>query len=81
MEKKLSFAQELKQKLKGTWDSPCIEVCSYKMGHPFCRACGMLRAEKKAWHAMNSIEKADARATADNRMRTLVHVKTGTSVQ
>jgi predicted Fe-S protein YdhL (DUF1289 family) len=73
MEKHISFAQELKQKLKGTWDSPCIEVCSYRMGHPFCSACGLTRVEKKSWPGSTADQKGAICDAADQRIKTLVH--------
>ncbi len=73
MEKQLSLAHTLKQKLKGTWDSPCIEVCSYKMGHPFCRACGLTRSEKKAWPGLPTEQKTSVRNGSLQRIKTLVH--------
>lgn len=73
MAKQLPLVKELKQKLKGTWDSPCIEVCTYKAGHPHCRACGMTRAEKKTWPRTPSAEKTAVAASAAERIKTLVH--------
>lgn len=69
MEKQLPFAQALKQKLKGTWDSPCVEVCSYKMGHPFCRACGLTRPEKKGWSRLDEGQKQLLRGISAGRIR------------
>lgn len=38
-----------KQKVKGTWDSPCLSICNY-MGENFqCPTCGLLKEEKVEW--------------------------------
>lgn len=38
-----------KQKLKGTYDSPCLSVCDYDELTSKCQTCGMLKTEKTAW--------------------------------
>ncbi|MBX3721977.1 MAG: DUF1289 domain-containing protein [Turneriella sp.] len=75
MEKQLPLVQELKQKLKGTWDSPCIEVCSYKLGHPCCRACGLTRTEKKSWSKLNEGQKQAIRGISAGRITALSAAK------
>jgi predicted Fe-S protein YdhL (DUF1289 family) len=55
--KKLSFRKKWKQILKGIFDSPCVEVCTYKKGDSYCKACGLSRIEKKSWKNSNKIQK------------------------
>jgi len=49
MTKNLALTKQLKQRLKGTHDSPCLSICTHKQGDLICQACGMLREEKKGW--------------------------------
>ena len=55
--KKLSFGKKWKQLLKGIFDSPCIEVCTYKQGDTYCKACGLTRLEKKSWKNSTKTQK------------------------
>ena len=47
------------QKIKGTYDSPCISVCNYAGENEQCQTCSMLKKEKtlrKEWdQAMKDI--------------------------
>ncbi len=61
-------ARLLKRKLKGTADSPCMDICTYKQGHIICRACGMMRADKKSWKRLSESEKTDLRQLAQERL-------------
>lgn len=61
-------AKLLKRKLKGTADSPCVDICTYKQGDRICRACGMMREEKKSWTRLAKQEKANLRQRAQQRL-------------
>ena len=39
----------LKQKMKGTYDSPCLSVCNYDSLTSECQTCFMLKEEKTCW--------------------------------
>ncbi len=38
-----------KQKMKGTYDSPCMSVCNYAGEFEQCQTCGMRKSEKIEW--------------------------------
>ncbi len=46
-----------KQKLKGTYDSPCMSICDYEGEQLQCQTCGMQKAEKASWKVADSSEK------------------------
>ena len=50
-----------KQKLKGTYDSPCMSVCNYSGPNDECQTCGMYKAEKQEWKKGDEIVKASIR--------------------
>ncbi|GBF49967.1 hypothetical protein LPTSP4_14880 [Leptospira ryugenii] len=49
---------EWKQKLKGIYDSPCIDACDFKNENKQCPNCGLLRFEKKEWKYYSPEEKS-----------------------
>lgn len=58
----------MKQFLKGILSSPCIEICTYKKGDLFCKACGLTRIEKKSWKNMNSISRKEILENCKQRL-------------
>ena len=54
-----------KQKLKGTYDSPCMSVCNYSGPDQMCQTCFMLKSEKQTWKNTQSEE-------VKNKIRSLV---------
>ncbi len=38
-----------KQKMKGTYDSPCMSICDYEGEFFECQTCGMRKEEKQLW--------------------------------
>ncbi len=48
-----------KQKLKGTYDSPCMSVCDYAGPEQQCLTCGMRKEEKARWKVASSCEKKE----------------------
>ena len=48
-EKELSPELVEKQKMKGTYDSPCLSVCNYEGVFHQCQTCFLRKAEKKLW--------------------------------
>ena len=71
MGKKLPLNKRLKQRLKGTHDSPCLSICTHKQGDLVCKACGMIREEKKGWKQRAEQEKIDIRLKASARFSVL----------
>jgi predicted Fe-S protein YdhL (DUF1289 family) len=67
MKHTLSFDKRIKQRFKGTHDSPCLSVCTHKQGDIICKACGMTRSEKKGWKRHTPQEKAVIRDQAAYR--------------
>jgi predicted Fe-S protein YdhL (DUF1289 family) len=45
----LSEELTLKQKMKGTYDSPCLSICDYDAETSECQTCFMLKEEKTCW--------------------------------
>ncbi|MEE3079773.1 MAG: hypothetical protein VX341_10590 [Bdellovibrionota bacterium] len=57
---KSSLSERLveKQKMKGTYDSPCMSVCDYE-GECFeCQTCGMRKDEKQLWKISDQSQKS-----------------------
>ena len=52
-DKNLSKALIKKQKEKGTYDSPCMSICSYDGLFKQCQICQMRKAEKNIWKTGN----------------------------
>ncbi|MCB0420366.1 MAG: DUF1289 domain-containing protein [Bdellovibrionales bacterium] len=48
-----------KQKLKGTYDSPCMSICDYDEKTTICQTCGMSSEEKKTWKVADSLQKQE----------------------
>tara|TARA_B110000908_G_C10034830_1_gene349085 strand:- start:37 stop:267 length:231 start_codon:yes stop_codon:yes gene_type:complete len=48
-EKNLSEELTAKQKMKGTYDSPCLSICDYDEEFEQCQTCFMKKEEKKLW--------------------------------
>ena len=48
-DKNLSPKVAEKQKLKGTYDSPCHSVCNYEGLFKECGTCHMRKSEKNLW--------------------------------
>ena len=71
MSKNLALTKQLKQRLKGTHDSPCLSICTHKQGDLICQACGMLREEKKGWKRRGSENKDAIRIKAIARITEL----------
>ncbi len=46
---KLSDHLREKQKIKGTFDSPCMSICNYDSATSVCQTCGLMKEEKKLW--------------------------------
>jgi predicted amidohydrolase len=53
--KNLSNRLALKQKLKGSYDSPCQSICNYK--GTTCQTCFLDKEEKKNWSKLENKEK------------------------
>ena len=71
MEKDLTLDKRIKQRFKGTHDSPCLSNCSHKQGDVVCNSCGMLREEKKGWKRRSEQEKSHIRLRAAARFSLL----------
>jgi len=67
MTKNLALTKQLKQRLKGTHDSPCLSICTHKQGDLICQACGMFREEKKGWKRKSEGDKNSIRENAAAR--------------
>lgn len=46
-----------KQKIKGTYDSPCMSICNYSGELDQCGTCSMLKDEKRSWKAADKVQK------------------------
>ncbi|MDX1958331.1 MAG: DUF1289 domain-containing protein [Leptospiraceae bacterium] len=66
--KDLPVSKKVKQIIKGIWDSPCIEVCTYKKGDSYCKACGLTRIEKKTWKYFSIEDKEKIKIISTHRM-------------
>ncbi len=71
MSKNLAISKQIKQRLKGTHDSPCLSICNHKQGDRVCQACGMVREEKKGWKRRSEEEKNHIRLQAAARFSLL----------
>jgi len=71
MTKNIAISKQIKQRLKGTHDSPCLSICTHKQGDRVCQACGMVREEKKGWKKRSEQEKFHIRLKAEARFSTL----------
>lgn len=67
MSKRIPLNKRIKQRFKGTHDSPCLSVCTHKQGDVVCKACGMIREEKKGWKRRSEAEKNEVRIKAAAR--------------
>ena len=47
-----------KQKMKGTYDSPCMSVCDYEGEYLECQTCGMRKDEKQLWKISDQSQKS-----------------------
>ncbi len=56
---KTSLSERLieKQKMKGTYDSPCMSICDYEGEFFECQTCGMRKKEKQRWKVAKPLEK------------------------
>ncbi len=70
-DKPISARKKLQQRVKGTHDSPCLSICTHKLGHVVCSACGMLKEEKKGWRRRGDVEKAFIRQEAKTRLQSI----------
>lgn len=58
---KSSLSERLveKQKMKGTYDSPCMSVCDYEGEYFECQTCGMRKDEKQHWKVSDDKKKSE----------------------
>lgn len=56
---KLSIEIQERQKLKGTYDSPCMSVCNYEGPENICQTCKMKKEEKIKWISADSEQKEE----------------------
>lgn len=56
---KSHLSQEIqeKQKIKGTYDSPCMSICNYDEESTICQTCGIKREEKQTWKVADATGK------------------------
>ncbi len=78
--KNTSILVEWKQRAKGIYDSPCMDLCNFRNEKKQCNACGLLRSEKKGWKNFSVTKKKEISESCLNRtprstFDTLVEVK------
>lgn len=59
---------EWKQKIKGIFDSPCVDVCNFKNKEKRCQTCGLLHLEKKTWRYYSDLEKKKIIKSCNERL-------------
>lgn len=67
-DKLLSAKLTEKQKLKGTFDSPCMSICDYDGAYEQCQTCFLRKDEKKLWKSSGPKVKADILADLLKRL-------------
>lgn len=63
-----SLQKNIRQRIKGTHDSPCLSACTHKRGDVICGSCGMLREDKKGWKRRDESQKQIIRENAKQRL-------------
>lgn len=58
-----------KQKLKGTFDSPCMSICDYNQETNICQTCGLMKEEKKLWKVSDDVAKDQIANAVINRIK------------
>ena len=65
----LSFKTRFKQKLKGTFDSPCMSVCNFGKESSICSTCQLKKYEKQQWRQAEAQVKAQIIENVRERIR------------
>jgi predicted Fe-S protein YdhL (DUF1289 family) len=70
-DKKLDEELIAKQKMKGTYDSPCMSICDYDGSFEECQTCFLRKEEKKLWKVSCSEVKTKILETLELRIKSL----------
>lgn len=64
----MSLKKQMQQRLKGTYDSPCVSICDFDPTSLQCLTCKLLKSEKRSWIKADKKVKSQIKRAVINRV-------------